>query len=224
MQKGEEKHGEAAISYYKKGAHPRWLLFSGTHGDEAGVIASVRAYLGAREKELPDFVWVPEVSPSAVRLGTRRNERGLDINRVFTMDTDEPEVTANRMIVDGKTFDLFVDFHEDPTTDAFYLYDSLDARGEKSFDAMYQEVQSLGVPLYRGVDDEELGLQVENGYVVCSNYDAAPEKGDVYTSWKYLKDRAIVKWRLLTVEVPGKASRETKDKIVALVFEYLRTL
>ncbi len=211
-----------SLRYYQKGENPKLLIYSGTHGDEAGVIGSVQRHLERNEQKLPDFVWVPEVSPSAVRLGTRQNERGRDVNRICTVEATDPEVVLNRMVVDGKQFDLFIDFHEDPTTDAFYLYDSIDVRRTAALEKLYTDIQELGVPLYHGLDDEELGLHVDTGYVVCTEYDSAPELGNIYTTWRYLKDHDIVRGRFLNPEVPGKVSQGVKDTVTALLFTYLQ--
>lgn len=209
-----------ALIYIQKG-QPTLLIHSGTHGDESDVIVSIEKYLREHADLMPDFLWIPEVSPSAVRAGTRKNERGVDVNRVFDANSIEPEVLANIALTRGKLFDLFLDIHEDPTTDAFYMYDSIDARGAKEMRELFSRVKALGVPLYNGLDDEDLGLHVADGYVVCNDSYASQDKGTPHTSWNYLREHGMVKRRYLTPEIPGKAPQSVKDAIVAAVFQYL---
>ncbi len=91
--------GETKLKYFIKGSNPRLLIHSGTHGDEWGVIEPVKLAVKKYEDQLPDFVFVPEVSPSAVMNRTRVNSGSVDLNRSFTEGTNESEVLANMKII-----------------------------------------------------------------------------------------------------------------------------
>jgi predicted deacylase len=112
------------VEYFQKGELPQWLIIAGQHGDESGVIHSLRTYLEVAGDRLPDFLCMPVISPSALQAGTRLNAYGHDTNRVFTRHSSDPEVQAAIQIIHGQHFALVLSFHEDPDQEAFYLYDS----------------------------------------------------------------------------------------------------
>ena len=199
----------------KKGNKTRWLIHTGTHGDEFEVIDLVKKYIEKNKSRLPDFLWIPEVSPSAVALKTRKNIRGLDVNRNFFDDCDDAEVESNLKIIKNKKFEIFISFHEDLTTDKFYLYDSEDFSKSSALKNLYQKIADLGVEFYDGLDDPNLGNIVKNGYVIEDSKD-----GQISV---YIYKNKIAN-RVLIPEIPGKASPATKDKIVECLFEYLLSI
>src|SRR3989344_8617189 len=85
--------------YFLKGSHPKLLIHSGTHGDEYEVIDLVEKYIRRYEAKLPDFIFVPKVSPSAVAAKTRKNSQNADINRTFSTNSIDPEVRENIKIL-----------------------------------------------------------------------------------------------------------------------------
>lgn len=215
-------YGEVTLQCVKKGDQPKWLIHTGTHGDEAGVIGSVEKYLESHWDEMPDFVWVREVSPSAVELGTRKNKYGHDLNRMFKGQPEaitDPEARANLALLDGWQFEVFISVHEDPTHyNAFYCYDSHDARADARFEEFFEKIFAHGVHAYTGVDDPAdpaLGNHIQDGY--CSSGREA-EDG---TTFDYLYRIARVCGRRLNPEIPGAAKQETKDFIVSAFFDYL---
>lgn len=216
------------LEYWRIGDRPRWLVHSGMHGDEHGVIEPLRRVLERREAELPDLVWVPAASPSAVAARQRVNAAGLDLNRAFAAEPANAEAKALLAAMDGRVFDLFVSFHEDPTTDRFYLYDEAqDASGTPELAGLFAKVKSLGVRLYEGLDDPEdpvLGNVVDNGYF--SGLWRPPRSGGPAadgTIEGYLARHGLAR-RILTPEVPTLVPAATKEAIVDAVIDYLLTL
>ncbi|MDZ4221514.1 MAG: hypothetical protein U1C18_01420, partial [Patescibacteria group bacterium] len=122
MQKREFTHQSQPLSYYIRGDNPGLLLLSGAHGDEYQVIDSVAAALGARTGRVPDFLYIPHVSPSSVAKGTRTNYRGCDINRQFVKESDDTEAQTVMALLKGRAFDACISFHEDPQLSEFYMY------------------------------------------------------------------------------------------------------
>src|SRR3989344_4105650 len=205
--------------YFQKGSNPRLLILSGMHGDESGVITSIQTYLEKNLETVPDFLFVPEVSPSAVAAGTRKNSAGRDINRHFLNQTDDAEVKQIMEILRPYTFDLCLEFHEDPDrTKSFYVYDSEQmAAGEiKEYE---QTILQSGASLYTGIDDPldaDLGLHIHRGYIATPIWWLTPEAG--FSIWWLLHEGKAK--RVINPEVPGKAKKEIKDKLVEQTFAF----
>ncbi len=206
------------ITYFVQGGKPKLLLLSGTHGDEYGVIEAVKGSIRKYLSQLPEFVFIPEVSPSAVSNRTRVNNNGIDLNRSFGDSSLEPETIANMEIVKDNSFDLCVSFHEDPGISEFYFYDS-GMMDESDLALIRSGVQTLGIKLYDGVDDPSdpyLANMVNGGYI--SSPADTLSGNDSYENWSL--NKGIVK-RTLTMEVPGTISMERKTALVNLLFEDL---
>lgn len=219
MDKKSVSVGKAKIDYFLHGEKPKVLISSGTHGDEPDLIFSVRRAVDKYVDQLPDFLYIPQVSPSAIALGTRKNSDGLDANRAFFPGTTCEETLTIEKILEHQTFDIHVDFHEDEWIPDFYIYDCRVGNTKQSDDiiGLLSDVSALGVGLFEGIDDLDnpnLGNIVKDGY--CSpdvtRYDPS------FDGWT--RKQAIAK-RTIVPEVPGKASQELKDKIVEVIFKNL---
>src|SRR3972149_2752458 len=113
------------------------FLSAGMHGDEpAGVEALLRflegsgkagEYIGKWHGKY-QFTIIPCINPTGIENGTRENIKGIDLNREFGgkagKDTPE-EVRILQRAVEGRRFDLYIDFHEDIEGEGFYLYEVL---------------------------------------------------------------------------------------------------
>lgn len=103
-------------------------LSGGIHGDEP---AGVEGILGALEtlKKRPNlmnrfhFTIFPCINPFGYEHHTRGNGSEIDLNRQFTKKRPPAEVRLLRRVLDGKRFDLSIEFHEDIDTPGFYLYE-----------------------------------------------------------------------------------------------------
>lgn len=202
---------------------PRVLLFSGMHGDEYESGALLERYLIEHAEWLPDFLYIPQISPSAVAAKTRKNTYGNDINRQFLPTTQDPEARSVMDIVSPHQFTLCIDIHEDPDrTLGFYLYDT-DQMSEEELKNYRDYVTATGARLYTGVDDvddEHLMLQVKKGYVSLGFERSGVTSG---FSSRWLFEAGICK-RAFTVEIPGKAPTALKDAVIRTITTYLFTV
>lgn len=134
---------------------PRWLLTTGTHGDEP---AGPLALLDFLESDLDRLaarahaVILPCINPGGYERGTRENPDGVDVNRAFE-DDGAPEAVLCKQALGGEGFDVFVEFHEDWEYDGFYLFECL-RRGRPVGPAVVEAVRPVGPILDRpDVDD-----------------------------------------------------------------------
>lgn len=192
------------------------LILSGMHGDESGVIPFVKEYIS--ENKLPEHIYIPEVSPSAVASQTRRNKYGHDVNRQFFDPPDDREVQSFMEKILPYRFDLCINFHEDPDlATTFYLYDSGFVSDEDLI-PLRSSVIEAGAGLHTGTDDPldaDLDLFVEKGYI-STPYDTLPQ--DAGFSWIWFHEHGITD-RDVDIEIPGRASPELKQKLVTAVFD-----
>ncbi len=207
------------LGYYQKGENPRLLFHSGTHGDEYEVIPLVKETLEKYANKLPDYVYIPEVSPSAVKTKTRRNKNGNDLNRMFLENTKDDEAVANIKFHKNLKFDLCVDFHEDPEFADFYLYDSGQLSTEQLFE-LRNAIGKIGIGLLTGVDDPgdpTLGFKFTKGYKSFAKHKSNPMGG---TFWDWSQINGIAK-RIFVAEIPGVIPKVKKRELVGVLFEKL---
>ena len=208
------------IPYWQKGDSPRLLIVSGAHGDEHGVVPIVSREIEKQASALRDFIYIPELSPSAMRRKTRLNENGEDIERGFYEGSPHTEAHAIMEFLRGRTFDLCVSFHEDKEWNGFYLYDIAQKLNMQGFAPLCESLVRRGLSLHTGGDDREdplLRHRVENGYVYIP-IDRTLIKQPFFGSW--LVKHAIVS-RILVPEVPMRLSREEKMHVVSACFDYI---
>ncbi len=197
-----------------QGKQPRLGLFAGTHGDEYEVIQSVEKAIEKYKQFLPDFVWIPEISPSAVARKTRFTDQEVDLNRSFRDGSHLAEVVQVQSALQDFRFDYIFSFHEDLELDAFYCYDS-ESIPPNGWDTFSLSMQGLGVEMMTGYDDildPALACYFRHGY--CDKPKNDPNIGAL-DGW--LLAKGITK-RAFTPEIPGKASRDMKDAIVDAFF------
>lgn len=207
--------------YFVWGDHPQLLLTSGMHGDEIQTARVLKKYIELNYQKLPSFIYIPIISKSACAIGSRRNENRKDLNRNFINGTSEKEALAVMKIVSGHKFDLAIDFHEDrDRTTSFYLYDNCGRIEAAAWKRMTQKMAKIGVTMYEGWDDPEdpdLGHRVKQGYLPVTIDQLKPDMG--FMSGWLIRNGASP--RVIDPEVPGKASLETKKKIVETLLEEL---
>lgn len=214
----EVKTDNPKFNYYVAGEDPRLLIHSGTHGDEYEVTDFVTEAILKYEKDLPSFIYVPVVSPSAVERKTRVNEFGTDMNRGFFSDSKDPEVQANIEIIKNQKFDLFVSFHEDWEFSEYYIYDWGYSKLKNELVLKHNQwLKNNGIELFNGVDDPldlALGYEFVEGYNKSVHVKKDKDDG-IISDW--ILNRNISKEYLLP-EIPQQLSREKKRLIVDSFF------
>ena len=199
---------------------PTLLIDSGTHGDEAEIIPFIQRALKKYRSQLPPYLYIREVSPSAVRRATRMNGEGFDLNRVFYDGSPSREVQSLIHLLTPHRFSLGVSFHMDLINDAFYLYDSGNFLGHPILEKFQSELEHHGVSLLSGVDDPDdsvLGDTYSRGYPVHPPSKMHP---DDKTMWSWLLTHGVAR-RLLMPEIPGTMTMEQKAFIVDATFLHL---
>lgn len=202
------------------GPTPTLLLDSGTHGDEAEIIPFIEEALRRYRKRLPPYVYVREVSPSAIRLESRKNKEGVDVNRDFFDDSPSREVQSLIRALRQHRFTLGVSFHMDLTNDAFYFYDSGDMLKDPVLVSFQSRLEELRVPLLTGVDDPSdpvLGDTFIRGYPAHPPSKMSSDDG---TMWTWLLANDITR-RLLMPEVPGEIPQTQKKFIIDAMFTHV---
>lgn len=210
-------HTSVILDYFQKGEQPSLLIHSGLHGDEHSIIPLVQRAITQFEPQLPDFIYVPRVSPGAVAAGTRSNGRGLDLNRSFVPDAQEPEVLANQALVSQHHFSLLISFHEDTNFDGFYLYDSHYPYHRHQFHNFSQNLKQANLPLYTGLDDPSdpsLGYTVVNGHALWTITTHTKLNG-TFDDWAF---RHKIIDRLVMPEIPSRWSTQQKQVVINHIF------
>jgi hypothetical protein len=213
----KKHHGP--IEYVLKGQNPKLLIISGMHGNEFEVIECVKEFIYSNEKAFPDFLYIPNVSPSAVTRKTRTNMYNHDINRSFFSPPPDPEVASCIKILSQFSFDACLDFHEDPDrTREFYLYDT-GVLHMPELQQLRSEVTKSGCTLYSGLDDPTdttLGYYIVDGYVTISIDLSEPDTG--FSSGWLLRHKVVK--RSYTLEIPGKSDVSLKKALVSTLFSF----
>lgn len=207
------------IKYFQKGDNPELLIHSGSHGDEWRVIQPLTNFILNNSNQLPDFIFVPEVSPSAIKKKTRRNKNNIDINRNFFDHSSDLEVVHNLQLIKKHNFNLCLSFHEDPEYSEFYLYDSGQIN-DKYWQTFVSLLNKTGLETLNGIDDPEdkdLGFTFVNGYF---SFNHLEPNGDSGSMSDYLLSKQKTK-RFIIPEVPSNSSQLQKEQIIELVFSEL---
>jgi hypothetical protein len=192
------------IPYLQKGDAPQLVILSGVHGDEHHFIPVLKQLVQERASQLPSFLFIPEVSPSAVKSQTRLNNRNNDLNRVFWDVQNDPEVEANKQLLAMASNALCLSFHEDTEfVDKFYMYDSAVMNPEE-WQLVSAKLKKLKVKLLNGLDitekskDEFLGNKFIDGYMAAPTRSGI-KKGPFIDSWAMYHSYIS---RMFTIEVP----------------------
>ncbi|WDT80664.1 MAG: M14 family metallocarboxypeptidase [Candidatus Manganitrophus sp.] len=103
-------------------------LSGGIHGDEpAGVEAILAVIEMIRNRPALlgrfQFILFPCINPFGYEHHTRENRSRIDLNRQYVRKRPAAEIRFVKKVIDGKRFDLDVEFHEDIDTPGFYMYE-----------------------------------------------------------------------------------------------------
>jgi len=204
----------STIKYFQKGTKPKVIFLAGTHGDEHEVIDVAAEVISEHQHLLPDFIFIPEVSPSAVNSKTRKNKWGRDVNRQFRHNTVDPEARATMELLRNNEVEFCISFHEDiDRKEKFYFYDSKKMSSNK-LTTFRSKMRKHGIKLFSGVDDPNLNYVIDEGYWHI--------KGIPDTEIGAMLDWSVangISKRTMEIEIPGKADIKLKKKIVNSFFE-----
>ena len=103
---------------------PVILISAGIHGDEPAPVIALFNLLNDHFFSSENFDWriYPILNPTGLKLGTRKNAEGIDLNRDF-LDTRSPEVLAYKSSLEAEgSIDMSLNLHEDWEASGFYLY------------------------------------------------------------------------------------------------------
>lgn len=103
-------------------------LSGGIHGDEPGGVETILAVIEMIRKEPAlldsfEFLLIPCINPFGYEYHTRQNRSRIDLNRQYVRKRPPSEVRFVKRAIEGKSFDLDIEFHEDIDTPGFYMYE-----------------------------------------------------------------------------------------------------
>ncbi|MBL9132761.1 MAG: DUF2817 domain-containing protein, partial [Verrucomicrobiaceae bacterium] len=103
---------------------PALYLSSGVHGDEAGSVWGLLAWAEKNRRLLRrgSFLILPLLNPAGLRLNTRADHRGLDINRRFHL-AEDPLSRAWQRWIAGRRMRAGLCLHEDYDAQGCYVYE-----------------------------------------------------------------------------------------------------
>ena len=124
-----------------KSGYPYWMmttpegenkkkvcLSGGIHGDEPAGVEAMLGVLAMLKKKTDlmerfQFTLLPCSNPFGYEYHTRENGSKKDLNRQYSKSRPPSEVRLIKKALDGRRFDLSIEFHEDIDTPGFYLYE-----------------------------------------------------------------------------------------------------
>ncbi len=196
----------------------RILITAGLHGDEGSIIPLLEDFLFEFEGISDSIVFIPRMSPSALRSGRRLNDSGHDSNRLFGRKQDDPEHNGVVETIDQHApYDLVVSFHEDVDYPETYVYDTgRQLPLSKVIDWRY-EVQQLGIPLLNGLDDPN-DPELQHVFVDGYNHISHPGRDGQLETWIVLSGLTP---QSLTIEIPSSLTSEQKTELIWITFQKL---
>lgn len=148
--------GEPLIFLQSRAAQagePVIYLSTGVHGDEPGSAWGLLHWAENHVETLRShsFLIFPCLNPIGLRLNTRVDHRGLDINRRFHMDDDEI-CGPWRKAMHGRRFKVGVCLHEDYDAQGSYVYELSGGRQPLSLDLLAGCTRWIPMDLRRKID------------------------------------------------------------------------
>ena len=214
------------------GVNPTAFFVSGIHGDEREIIAPLRRVLDEKARTDPhnfgSQVRVLEVHPAALKNGARKVYE-TDLNRefVFKPAPDHPQA---RLLADAllehKGVETLFSFHEDPLEHRFYLYHLLTRDDDGSTDPsiqtlrenLFSRVVSMGIPLYNGIDDIDLGYWVDHGFCAIAADAIHDNSFEMWAVQKELHEHPAMQHAFL-FEIPGKLPLPQKEALLRVIMD-----
>lgn len=232
----------ARLTVERFGQEPTSLFIAGIHGDETDIIEPLRRIL--KEKTATDprllgaHLRVMEAHPKALQQHTRK-AGDIDLNRQFGVkhypDYPQAKLLAD-CLLEHKSVDTIFSFHEDLEEDRFYFYYQPTREAEGTIDReldmlrenLITRVEALGVPLYDGIDDIDLGFWVNRGFCAVASDALHDNTFEMWAVQKELHEHPSMK-RVFLFEIPGKLPVERKEILLRTIMDtfvgpYLETM
>lgn len=222
----------ARLTVERFGLEPNTLFISGIHGDERDIIAPLHRILAEKTATDPrlfgSHLRVMEAHPKALQQGTRK-AGDIDLNRQFG-GKNYPDYPQAKLLADclleHKSVDTIFSFHEDLEEDRFYFYyqTTRDDTGamDPTIDALRErlvtKVESMGIPLYNGIDDIDLGYWVNRGFCLVSSDALHDNTFEMWAVQKELHEHPSMK-RVILFEIPGKLPAERKEELIRTIVD-----
>ncbi len=202
------------LSYYLSGPNPKLLLGSGLHGNEYRVIPLLIKTILKIHNQLPQFLLIPQLSPSACQLKNRCNAQGIDVNRCFAdnQNTDQEVLAIKSLVQKFSPYKTVLTIHEDLEKSKAYLYAGTALAEDKKIQAWQKNMQVKGINLLNGKDDPNdsaLGVNFTNG-VFTFNPQTETFK-ETFETWASLQAGAE---KNLTLEIPHLATEKIRKYII----------
>lgn len=222
----------ARLTVERFGVEPSSLFISGIHGDETDIIAPLHRILAEKTATDPKLfsshLRVMEAHPKALQQGTRK-AGDIDLNRQFG-GKNYPDYPQAKLLADclleHKSIDTIFSFHEDLEEDRFYFYyqttrdddGKMDTVVDRLRENLVNSVESMGIPLYNGIDDIDLGYWVNRGFCLVSS-DALHDKTfEMWAVQKELHEHPSMK-RVILFEIPGKLPVDRKEALMRTIMD-----
>lgn len=216
----KQSFGKIEYFVHESGGAGRLLLTSGIHGDEGGIVEPLIEYVESNLSTLPSLIFIPRMSPSALVLGTRENDLGNNLNRMFGVEgEDEERYAIAKIAKDNSPYDLVATFHEDVIDPFTYFYETGDHSSRLELDKWRNKVKESGISLLNGSDDPDdpaLGYQFEDGF--NNEPKSKAYLSGAFEHWVVVENFAP---RCLNFEIPTIATIDQKKKLVEAAFSHL---
>ena len=141
---------------------PAVYLSSGVHGDEAAAAWGLLVWAEENEARMRagHFLIFPCLNPHGLRLNTRVDHRGLDINRRFHLEEDEI-CGPWRRLMQGRALKVGLCLHEDYDSHGCYLYE-LGRKGQSMLgDRVLAEVKTIAADPRKSIE----GSRAKDGVI-----------------------------------------------------------
>lgn len=157
------------VAFIKKSPSPKAptiYLSAGIHGDEpAGPFAVIKLLEEGFFDNTINWYIIPILNPTGLKLGTRENKEGLDLNRDYKLGKT-PEVTAHLewfKKYQNIVFDLSICLHEDWEYQGFYAYAILPSKYMRLLPEIVQTVEKIS-PI--NLENEIEGRPAKGGFII----------------------------------------------------------
>ncbi len=214
------------------GKEPTSMFVAGIHGDEYEIILPLKRILEQRTATKPQLfgshIRVMEAFPKALHAKSRKSD-DADLNRQFGVkhypDYPQAKLLAD-CLLEHKSLTTLFSFHEDLEEDRFYFYyqpsrddtGDLDPTIEKLRGNLISRVESMGIPLYDGIDDIDLGYWVDRGFCAVAADSSHDDTFEMWAIRNELHDHPSMK-RAFLFEVPGKLPVAKKELLLQAIMD-----